>query len=94
MAKPPDPWAELFRAALALKVTEPTGGGWMTAKEFCKRSGCGEGKGGVALRQGMLSGKLEKFVGSQIANGKSRTQIWYRPATKTNRPKPPKLPPS
>ena len=83
MAKQLDPWAEHFRAALVIRVKEPQGKGWMTAKQFCDKAGCGKCKAGAYLKGEVNSGRMERFLGSQVtSNGKACPQTWYRPVAK------------
>lgn len=73
-------WLEAFRRALVKKVKEPVGGGWLTAMEFAKKANLSRGHTGEFLKEEVAAGRMERFVGSQIApTGRPTQQVWYRP---------------
>lgn len=82
MGKQRDPWAEIFRSALASQVRQPQGEGWLTAKEFIEKCPVGTSKALQVLRDGVRRGIIERFDGSQMsATGRGAKQSWYRPKT-------------
>jgi len=75
-------WADLFSKAIACRVKEPTGKGWLTHKQFVEKTGVGTDKAHQLLRAAVKNGSFERFDGSQECGKRGTRQTWYRPVTK------------
>jgi len=73
-------WAKAIQEAQAKESSEPTGKGWMTAKEIFKKYNLGIVRGNRYIRGLFKSGKLEKHNGIIVReDGKKVRCVWYRP---------------
>ncbi len=57
----------------------PTGKGWKTLDELQAIFKRHRTNTGSMLMKGVRAGKLERFVGRTLRNGKLKTAAWYRP---------------
>ena len=72
-------WAPVIAGMNEVKTNKPQGEGWLTLKEFSAKAGCGIFKALQIMQQAAKEGKIEKFRGSDAANGRPHPQTWYRP---------------
>lgn len=75
----PDDWAHELQSLLIEKEVTPSGEGWLTSIEFAAKIKKGRGNGLKILRQGLKTGLLERFVGSQKGATRTYSKVWYRP---------------
>ena len=74
----PHDWAHELQSLLIEKEVTPSGDGWLTSIEFAAKIKKGRGNGLKILRQGLETGLLERFVGTQKGATRTYRKIWYR----------------
>jgi len=75
----PDDWAHELQSLLIGKEVKPSGEGWLTSIEFAEKIKKNRGNGLKILRQGLKTGLLERFIGSQKGATRTYPKVWYRP---------------
>jgi hypothetical protein len=82
----PDIWDRLTEALMAQKEKRPTGPFWLTKHELSKKLGKKVDMVESFIRRNRAS--FECFSGFVVANNRLISRVWYRPITKTTKPKP------
>lgn len=71
-------WAESFAKAL-VQPKLPPGDGWLMIDQIVKKFRVNDFKARCILRDMVKEGKIERFKGQQIVNGRVYRAIYYRP---------------
>ena len=74
-----DCWDALFKDAVAETAKTPKGKGWLTLSQLCSKWGCGRCKAYKLVNSMIEAGKIERFDGNELRNGKLSRATWYRP---------------
>jgi hypothetical protein len=72
-------WTRLLAEAVLRAERLPVGDGWMTVAEISTRHKLSMDRTYTVVRDGLESGKLEKFQGSVRDGSRLRKRVWYRP---------------
>lgn len=71
-------WRALFEKAQKTTCLTPLGEGWRTRAYFQASFGLSLESTKKRLQTLGKQGLVERFSGSEIANGTKKTQVWYR----------------
>lgn len=71
-------WAALLQEAVAETAKTPPGDGWLQFKELRAQWGFGDKRTYGLLAKLIEAGKVERFDGQALRNGRLSRATWYR----------------